>query len=415
MKSNASVVWQRVRNVPGLRGDIASLAVLVAIAIACASYIFSQYGLIAPWSKQYVFSAEFAKLPGVRPASRQEVRIAGVSVGRITDATVASDGNARLTMSIDPGQVVYTNARVMLRTKAPLDIMYVALDPGGPPGTPLPAGGVIPVAQTARPIQPFEVLDNLNAQTRDALTSLLNESDAALMQSPQNLSNGLNATDGAMNSFRPVLQQLATRRQTIASLVTSIAQISQAIGGNDVRMGRLANSLNTALGVVAAHDTQVKAALAQVPGLSTDLNSSMTGVSALTVQLNPTLRSLAAASGALPGTLNRLSSTLQTAGQLISVAGPAVSTARSVFSDLRPLSSSINTSLSNLQPTARLLPTATQKIVPWLGDLSAFVYQTSSAFSLADASGGWGRALLTLIVDDPSGGLKPQPDIGKDG
>lgn len=415
MTSKAKVTWQRIRNVPGLRVDIASIAVLVVIALLCGSYIFSQYGIISPWAKQYVFSAEFAKLPGVRPASRQEVRIAGVSVGRITSAKVASDGNALLTMSIDPGQTVYSNARVMLRTKAPLDIMYVALDPGGPPGQPLPAGGVIPVAQTARPIQPFEVLDKLDEQTRDALTSLLNQSDAAFMQSPQNLPNGLNATDVAMNSFKPVLTQLATRRQTIATLVTSIADISQAIGGNDQRLTQLASSLNTTLGIVASHDAQVKAALAQLPGLSTDLDSAMHGVSSLTEQLNPTLSALGAASGALPGTLSRLSETMKTAGQLIAVGGPTIAKARQVFTDLRPLANSAARSLANLQPTARLLPSATQKIVPWLGDLSAFVYQTSSAFSLADASGGWGRALLTLVVTDPSGGLQSQPDIGKDG
>lgn len=415
MRTQARLIWQRIRNVPGLRGDIASIVVLVVVALVCGSYIFSQYGIISPWAKQYVFSAEFAKVPGVRPASRQEVRIAGVSVGRIVDAKVAPDGNARLTMSIDPGQKVYTNARVMLRTKAPLDIMYIALDPGGPPGTLLPAGGVLPVSQTARPIQPFEVLDKLDEQTRDALTSLLNQSDAALMQSPQNLPNGLNATDAAMKSFRPVLDQLATRRQTIAQLVTSVAQISQAVGGNDVRLSRLATSLNTALGIVARHDTQVKSALAQLPQLSGDLRSAMSGVSSLTGQLNPTLTSLAEASGALPGTLQQLSSTLRTAGDLITVAGPTIAKARTVMKDLHPLAGSINRSFANLQPTMRFLPSATQRIVPWLGDLSAFVYQTSSAFSLADVGGGWGRALLTLVVDDPSGGLKPQPDIGKDG
>jgi len=41
--------------------------------------------------------------------------------------------------------------------------------------------------------------------------------------------------------------------------------------------------------------------------------------------------------------------------------------------------------------------------VPWLDDLSAFVYQTSSAFSLADVNGGLGRAQVNLKVDDPKG------------
>ena len=411
--SKARRTLERIRNVPGLGGDVTSVAVLVVIALVCGGYIFSQYGFISPTQHRLVFSAEFAKAPGVRPASRQEVRIAGVEVGRITGASVAPDGNAKLTMSLDPGHQVYSNARVLLRTKAPLNIMYVALDPGGPPARPLADNAVIPVTQTERPIQPFEVLGTLDSATQDALTSLLNESDAALVDAPDTLPAGLDETSRAMGTFKPVLDQLATRRRTIAGLVTALSQISQAVGHNDTRLANLADSLHTTLGVVASHDNDVKSALAQVPGLSRSLNSAMTGVSRLTTQLNPTLDSLNAASGELPQALRKLTSTVRSAGQLVSAATAVVAKARPVVADLRPLVTHLNTSLGNLRPTAHLLPSATQRIVPWLEDLSAFVYQTSSAFSLADANGGWGRALLTLDVTNPAGGLKPQPDTRK--
>ena len=115
----------------------------------------------------------------------------------------------------------------------------------------------------------------------------------------------------------------------------------------------------------------------------------------------------------LPGALRRLSTTMDEANGLVDAAGPVVSKARPVVADLRPFARDLNRGLGNFAPTARLLPSATERLVPWLEDLSAFVYQTSSAFSLADANGGWGRALLTLDVTNHAGGLKPMPGHGK--
>lgn len=406
--------WERMKNVPGLRGDVTSVVLLVVIALVCGGYIFSKYAFVSPTAERYVFAADFEKAPGVRPASRQEVRIAGVSVGKITKAELRPDGRARLTMSLEPGHKIYSNARVMLRTKAPLNIMYVALDPGGPPGEPLPENGVIPVAQTERPIQPFEALEKLDERAQVALTSLLGQADAALLGSDKTLARGLDSTDAAMTAFRPALEALATRRDTLAELVTSLARISNAVGTDDQRLSRLTNSLDTTLAVVAKRDNELTSALREVPGFSNSLKNASAGLDDLTGQLDPTLDSLESASDDLPKAFTRLTATMESADRLVKAARPVISKARPVVADLRPLSSMLNVSLRDLAPTARHLPTATKRMVPWLEDLSAFVYQTSSAFSLADANGGWGRALLTLVVDNPAGGLTPQPGIGGD-
>lgn len=404
---------ERMRNVPGLRGDVTSVVVLVIAALLCGGFIFSKYAFVSPLADRYVFAAEFEKAPGVRPASRQEVRIAGVTVGKITGADLLGNGNAKLTMSLEPGHTVYSNARVLLRTKAPLNIMYVALDPGGPPAEPLEPGAVLPVSQTARPIQPFEALEKLDERAQVALTAFLNQTDAALVGAKSSLPNGLNSTDAAMQSFKPVLEELATRRETIAKLVTSLAQISSAVGTDDKRLARLTDSLHTTLQLVANRDSELGAALDQVPGFSQDLRAAMRGVSGLSSELNPTLEALQASSRDLPGALRRLSKTMGEASTFVDSAGPFVAKARPVVADLRPFARDLNSALGDFAPTARLLPSATKRLVPWLEDLSAFVYQTSSAFSLADANGGWGRALLTFDVTNPAGGLKPMPGIGE--
>lgn len=400
--------WERVRNVPGLGRDAVALAVLVALGLACTGYIFSQYDIKPPWqSGRVVFAAEFEKTPGVRPESRNEVRIAGVTVGKIESAEPLPNGNARLVMSLDPGHTVYSNAKAVLSTKAPLNVMFVSLDPGGPPGTPLPANGTIPVSQTKRVIQPSELLSKLDERTRDALQTLLDEADTALANAPAQLPDGLRATDATVNAFRPVVEQLQTRRGTISKLVTSLSQISAAAGHDDGRLADLVASLQQTLSVLSQRDTELSGTLSQIPGFSDDLTHAMGSVRDLTGELNPTLDGLQSASTTLPPALSRVTGMVDRAGPLVAAAKPVVSEAKPVVADLRPLAGDVHTAFRQLAPVTGYLPSATARIVPWMGDLAAFVYQTSSAFSMADANGGLGRANLTLSLDNPTGGLGP--------
>ncbi|SNR94689.1 phospholipid/cholesterol/gamma-HCH transport system substrate-binding protein [Haloechinothrix alba] len=400
-------VLERVRNVPGLGRYVIALAIVVALGLAATGYAFSRYGWDLPWQDSNLVAAEFEKAPSIRPESRHEVRIAGVRVGTIVSAEPQPNGNARVVMSLDPGHKIYTNARAVLRTKAPVDIMYVALDPGGPPGKPLSDDGAIPVSQTKRLREPWETLNKLDERAQSALTSLINQADAALAGAPQHLPKGLRATDATMATFRPVVEQLQTRRENIAQLVTSLAQISAAVGQDDQRLARLTSALQQALHVLANRDDELSATLAQVPGLTKDLRHAMTGTSTLTKQLSPTLDALHASSEELPPALSRLSQTVKAAGKVVEDAAPVVEKAKPVVADLRPLASDINGALGELKPVTGHLPSATKRIVPWMEDLAAFVYQTSSAASLADKNGGLARSNIDFDLLDQADGAIP--------
>lgn len=407
-------MWERTREVPSVRRNFVIVLATLMIGIAATAYFFGRYDWIAPWEERVQVVAEFEKAPSVRPESRQEVRIAGVTVGRITSTDLMPNGNARVEMSLEPGRTVYSNARAVLRSKAPLNIMYVALDPGGRPGTPLPPGGVIPVTQTERPRQPFELLDKLNGRAQSALTSLINEADAALVSAPAQLPGGLRATDAAIGSFRPVMEQLAKRRENIEQLVTSLAHVSTAIGQDDRRLTSLTASLQETLSVLAKRDAELGDTLEQIPGLSGDLKHTMAKTSELTEQLDPTLDALHGAADELPNALSRMSKMAESANTFVDAAGPVVHKAKPVVADLRPLASDVDAALRDLSPVTRHLPSATTRIVPWMDDLAAFVYQTSSAFSVSDVNGGFGRANVLLDVSDPSGG-QLLPGVGGSG
>jgi len=399
-----NALWGRIKNTPGIKRDVALVLSIVLVGGLAGAWFIGNYELDNPTSDRFTFSAEFDQAPAVQLAAKQEVRVAGIPVGRIVDAGITDNGHARLTFEIDDQAEVYSNARLVMRSKTPLNAMYVTLEPGGPPAEPLEDGGTIPISQTQRVLQPYELLDELDARARDALTDLVTQADVALASAPKDLPPGLTAVEGAAHSFQPVIDALATRRENLEHLVTSIAQIAAAAGEDDARLTALADSLATTVGVLARNDDRVQQALAQLPGVTRTLRSSMKRAARLSELLSPTLVELNEASDELPGVISDLGDTVVNARGVLAAARPIARKLRPIVADLRPLVSDVNGALGDLSPVTSLLPAATQKLVPWLDHLGAFIFNTSSSFSLGDVNGGLGRANVVVKVTDPTGG-----------
>lgn len=403
--SRWNIVRDRIRNTPGLMRDLVAVMVCLVLGLACSVYILAHQDTHLPWTKEFTFYADFDKAPGVRPQAVEEVRIAGVSVGRITSASVTSSGDAKLGMQIDPSQAVYQNAQLILRTKSPLNVMYVELNPGTPSAPRLAAGGVIPITQTQRAVQPYELLDKLDPAAQAALTSLLDQAQVGLRGANSTLPVSLDATKQTMVTFKPVIDALVARRQNLSALVSAFSTIATAVGHDGSRISGLTVSMDRTLQALTSRDAQLQQTLQQLPGFTGSLQTSMKSVAALSNALNPTLDDLAKAAPKLPQAISSLTGSVAAIRNFVQGAAPVISLAGPIVSNLRSFAGFANPAFVNLSTVSGYLPNATALVAPWMGDLAAFTYQTSSAFSLYDANGGLGRANLALDLTNPTGGL----------
>ncbi|MCW2720792.1 MlaD family protein [Pseudonocardia sp.] len=396
VRTKFRVTLQHIRSEPGLGRNVVIVLVLLALAMISGGIILGNQRFTPPWADRYIVNAAFEAAPGVSPGNGQEVRIAGVIVGQISDATIGPDGKARLALDMNPGTTIYDNARLVLRPKSPLNEMYVEIAPGGPPGKPVPSGGSLPVTNTVRPVQIDEVLGHLDGTARQGLTDLLAESDIALASAPQALPGGLDATAAVTQKLQPVVAQLDQRRDTLRKLVTALGQISSAVGSNDSRLTQLAGSLQTTLGALAQNNQPLDSALGQLPELTAQLRDAMTQVQGLADQLDPTLRDVQSASQALPEALSRVEGTAHQLDATIDVAEPVVQKAGPVVADLRPYVDDLNRALPALaQTTARLEP-FTGTMLDYLPDIGAFFVNTRDMVSMRDGNGGILRGILTF-------------------
>lgn len=380
--------WERARTVPGLGRDLTAIVALILAGLLVAGFILAKQRVHWPWQDEVVFKADFRSVPAISPGNGQEVRIAGVTVGRIADAEVTDDGRARLTLSLDPGNPVYKDTHLVLRPKTPLNDMYVEMSQGTKAAGELEDGATIPVEQTSNPVQVDEVLAHLDESTRKALTSLLSESDVALASAATDLPAGLDAADQTLATFRPVVKELAKRRESLASLVTALQSIAAAAGKDDTRLQRLVASLATTLTTLAEHDGDVRAALKALPGATDELREATTAVTGLSAELDPALGNLKSASGELPSALESLGDVAREVEDTAQRARPVVAQLRPVIADLRPFVDALRPTLDDVVPIAARLDRGTRVLVERMNDLQAFMYNTASVVSLQDANGG---------------------------
>jgi len=388
--------WERAKTVPGLGRDLTAMLALVLAGLLVAGVILAKQRVHWPWQDEMVLQADFRSAPAVSPGNGQEVRIAGVTVGRITEADVTDEGFARLTLAIDPDYHVYKDAKLVLRPKTPLNDMYVEMSQGTEGAGEFEDGDVIPVEQTANPVQIDEVLGHLDENTRQAMTSLLGEADVALANAPENLPEGLAATDQTLQTFRPVVEALGKRSDTIASLVSALKVIASAAGEDDERLQRLVSSMATTISTLAEHDDDLRAALDELPGLTDELGGATSSVTRLSAQLDPTLRNLRKASDDLPVALREIGDVAGSLEDTAVTARPVVRKLRPLLADLRPFVNSLQPTLDDVVPVSDRLAAGTNVLVSRMTDLQAFVYNTASIVSLQDANGGILRGQLSV-------------------
>ncbi|MCR1785751.1 MCE family protein [Nocardioides carbamazepini] len=398
--------WERARSEPGLGKNLIAVGVLVALGTTVAGYFLAHQRFNPPWEDRYTVYAVLDEAAGVSPGNGQEVRIAGVQVGDIRSAEVGPDGQARLELRIDSGQEVHEDARLLLRPKSPLNDMYVEISPGTADAPLLGDGDTIPLGRTVSPVQVDDVLANLDRHTQDALSSLFAESDVALVNAPDTLPPGLEQADLLMQDLQPVLRRLETRRENLAQLVHSLAQVSAAAGHNDARLQRMATSLGQTLSTLAGSRAGLDGTLAQLPELSADLRTTTRSVAALADQLDPTLADVRAASDELPGALKSFNSSIDELDGFVRKAGPVLEHAQPVVGDLRAAAPDVRRIAGDLRPLSADAQPLTADLVTHLDDVSAFVYNTNSVASLRDANRGILRGLLT-ISPETLGGLLP--------
>lgn len=273
---------------------LAPLLKLLAFAVVTLSLtalLAQTLGAFPPGGVTY--RARFTDVTGLLPGD--DVRVAGVKVGRVRAITVVDDTVAEVAFTVTDDVPVATSVRAKIRYRNLVGQRYVALSEGPGEGRPLRADGLIPLAQTT-PALDLTVLFN---GFRPLFTAL----------SPEDVNK----------LAYEIIQVLQGEGGTVTSLLQRTASLTHTLADRDAVIGRVITNLNSVLGTLAARDRDLDRSIAQlqefVSGLSGDrkaigeslvsIGELTTATSSLIEQARPPLAADVRALDELAGTLDR--------------------------------------------------------------------------------------------------------------
>jgi phospholipid/cholesterol/gamma-HCH transport system substrate-binding protein len=208
----------RSRN-PVIIGAV-SLAVIAALILA--AFRAQDLPLIGGGDTYY---AAFSESGGLKP--NDEVRIAGVRVGKVEKVELAGD-HVRATFRVDGGAEFGADTRAAIKVKTMLGAMYLALQPAG--GGQLEEGAEIPVERTSSPYNVIDAFSGLAETSAKIDTDQLAESLTTLADLTRNTPEEFKA---ALDGVSRLSTNIAARDAQINSLLKNLKRVSSVLHDRD--------------------------------------------------------------------------------------------------------------------------------------------------------------------------------------
>jgi phospholipid/cholesterol/gamma-HCH transport system substrate-binding protein len=318
---------------------------IAAIVVVVACYF--GFTKANPFANPFELRAAFKTTNNIRPGS--PVRIAGITVGKVTGVEREGEDGAIVTLQItDEGQPLHADAHAAIRPRIFLEgNFFVDLQPGTPSAPVLGDGDVLPVNQTSTPVQLDQILTDLQSDSREDLQVVLREYASALE------GKGAQGYRDSLRWWKPAYRDsaivadasLGEAEHDLSSYMASAATVVAALDRSPAQLKALIEDFDTTAGAFARSEASLRAAVAELPRT---LRAAQPALGALN-EAFPPLRALVA--DLRPGVRSSL---------------PALRAATPLVEQLRGLVSEpeLRGLLGDLRPTIPHLARLTRRTVP---------------------------------------------------
>jgi phospholipid/cholesterol/gamma-HCH transport system substrate-binding protein len=258
---------------------------LVVLGLALTVAMFSDDLPIIGGGTSY--SAEFSEAAGLEPDD--EVRIAGVKVGKVSDVDLEGDRVVVTFKVKDAWMGDRTTAAIKIKTV--LGQKYLALEPDG--RDVLDPADRIPRERTTAPYDVLEAFRGLAETTNQIDTTQLAQSFEVIAKTFDGTPGDVR---GALNGLQSLSKTVSSRDTQLASLLDNTRQISKTLADRDAQVVKLLQDGNLLLDEVSKRRDAIATLLTGTQTLATELKGL---VDDNNKQLKPVLTSLDQLTGML--------------------------------------------------------------------------------------------------------------------
>ncbi len=408
-----------------------ALATLV-VAVAAISLLGSGAG---GSTGHYLVDAEFRNAFSVIPG--EDVKIAGVKVGKIKSLDVTPRQTASVVMDITlPGFGDWrADAECTIRPQSLIGEKFVECTPTQPrPAGAQPAPllktrdqngdttAILPISQTRRPIDIDLVQNTLRLPYRERFTVLLNEFGAGVAGRGEDLSQIIRTADPALKATDDVLNLLAGQNDVLAKLAKDSDTALAPITRDRAKLADFVTQSKSVAQATAARRADLERNIQKLPAFLRELRPTMERLGSLSEQGTPLLRDLNTVGPDLSRFIKQLgpfsaaaTPSLVSLGDASLVGRPALVKSRPIVSDLKDFAGSSKGLASNLEKL-----TTSFKDTGGIDGLMDYLFYQVAAINGFDQFGHYLRAQLLVnlcslyatTVDETCRANFQRPDSG---
>ena len=262
------------------------------------------------------YTAYFAEDAGLSPGN--EVRVAGVIVGRVTGISLA--GNKVAVAFKVKSTWVGNQTKAAIKIKTLLGDKFLALQPAGrqpqDPATP------IPLSRTISPYDVTQAFTGLGQEVSQINTVQLGKSLQTLAEA---FSGTPPYTRSALRGLASLSQAIASRDAQLSGLLQGAKNVTGALAGEDAKFAKLLGDGNLLLAELRQRQAAIHALLTGTQALSVQLSGLVTDNQA---KLGPTLQALDQVTTVLARNQANLKKALALAGPYYRLLGNALGNGR---------------------------------------------------------------------------------------
>ena len=209
------------------------------------------------------YHAMFTEAGGLKV--NDEVRIAGVRVGKVDEVELAGD-EVRVSFKVDDAADFGSDTRAAIKVKTILGSMFLALEPAG--GGRLDEGATIPAARTSSPFDVVEAFEGLASTSAQIDTDQLAESLTTLADLTRNTPEEFR---GALDGLSRLSSNIAAKDEQLNTLLVNLERVSTVLDERDQDIVKLMEDSDVLFRALVARREAVHDLLVSSTTLSQEL------------------------------------------------------------------------------------------------------------------------------------------------
>ncbi len=340
----------------------AQLLVIAGFALSCFGillFLWITFGGPTPFkARPYEIKIPFKE--ATQLAQQSDVRISGVSVGKVQDIVLGPDGEQAMAMVHieDKYGPIPKSTRAVLRTKTLLGETYIELTPGDRNGPVLEDGGTLSRGQIAESVQLDEIFRTFDARTRAAFQTWQQEAALSIEGQGASLSYAFGELEPTFTQFDRLFRVLDSQRLAVRQIFRNGSTSLQALRGRQGELQSLIRNSNAVFSTTAARDRQIEELFRAFPTFQEESRLTLDRLEEFSVESTPVMRQLVPVAEQLSPTLVAFSRLAPEAKGFFEGLEPVIDRAPTGFPALRrlfrdefpPLLRAVDPFLRNLNP-----------------------------------------------------------------